>query len=360
MNDNIINYHIKYNNNLLDPYYLTFGDCRYDNVYIISKIFGGKIDIEKYILSRLNSLNFFVKINSDGELVDFDSIFDSEEYVQFYKIEDVSIAELQERIQKFGYAMVETISPLLPFSKDYSSDFSYMDYDKDYYSFIIVDYDEDYYYYIADMNLVNPHRCEKLCENNEIGKIKASIIEDVFRKKLDIIDFRINERFRAYEKIKNVLTGFFSQSKYDEYDEFKICYGNEAYKILEGYFENLKILGPSKLYPYKSVASFCLWKLNSLKFAYVQLLNWFNGIGEFKFSFALEEIINKYRETTSCLMKAYLLGKYEISLNNHIKEIRILDEKLKEGIAVWLVQNDINELSRRIKSENGDTTSKCE
>ena len=111
-------------------------------------------------------------------------------FIDFVENSDNSIDDLKKTVDTEGYAIVDTIVPLLRFMSFFNPDCDYTVYQKEH-LLLILGYDEHNYYYVEHPALLNENYVP-FPENNDIGCIERVYFEDILTNRLHIFTIRFN------------------------------------------------------------------------------------------------------------------------------------------------------------------------
>jgi len=273
VNNEVLNFTFKYDKlGKLDPFYELVTDCFPKIAYSVLKQ-EKEFNCEWFWNSMVNGLLLATIRDCSKSFYDFQPIYIPwNNYINFVEIDTIDnpILCLEETINKNGYAIVQTITPLIEFISYYDPNFNSDNY-KPGHAFLLLHYDNDYYYYHQDESIINYSNYTPLDLNKEIGIIHRSKLDVLFNKMLYIYTIVLNnsDMANSYEKILNLIKKY-SLSYFNKSNEIKnslnTSYGHRAIKNLRNNFgKEVDLTEISKAYPFVKLGNVLVWRFSSAR-----------------------------------------------------------------------------------------------
>ena len=219
-----------------------------------------------FLPSLLNQ--FLIKVELDSDKTFFDVQLDNKKqtnFMNFVKQPSDTIDDLRSTINMNGYAIVDTIMPLLSFMSYYNPNYNYKKYRQDH-LLLVIGYDKNNYYYVEHPALLNEN-CKLYSENNDIGYINKFEFEDILIKRMNIFTISFNASF-TIEAANNYIFTMLKDYLQDYYKESSgnIYWGQNAIEELIIYYENkINPDTPSKPFPYRTLGNILPWRFSTIR-----------------------------------------------------------------------------------------------
>jgi len=234
----------------------------------------------KFMLSMINNLLYSVELDEHNNFIDVRQSYDHwNDFVSFSESDDNSIDAVIDMIDQDGYAIVQTIVPLLPFIREYDPEYNISEFKRGH-AFLILGYDSEHYYYFEHKASLHRDNFVPYQENKEVGMVKRSILDEVFKKMLVIskIEFKNGDMLdencvKSYikEMLRNYHLKYFQNSNTEN-----VFSGNEGItQLINCFREPIDVTERSKAFPHTYVGGILAWRLCSIRNAWKLIHKWF-------------------------------------------------------------------------------------